>query len=84
MGIALDNKCGTCTLCCKLPEVPEMKKPVNELCSLCEVEKGCKEYDYRPDSCKVFSCIWLSGGLSLDMRPDKCRVMLTLHLAICN
>lgn len=62
-------------MCCKLTFVPEINKPVNTWCPKCEIGEGCKEYETRPDSCKSYRCIWLSGGLSLDMRPDKCKVL---------
>jgi len=69
--------CGSCTLCCKLTEVPELFKPVNKWCGLCKPGKGCSSYEKRPPSCHTFSCIWLSDpSLSDDLRPDRCRVML--------
>jgi len=69
------NLCGTCTLCCKLTSVPELKKPVGKWCRHCKPGKGCGIYDDRPESCKNFRCVWLSGGLPPDLRPDKSRVI---------
>lgn len=69
--------CGTCNLCCKLPAIPETGKPVGVWCEHCipGSAKGCKIYEDRPESCKNFRCIWLSGGFPDYMRPDKVRVI---------
>jgi hypothetical protein len=71
----LRRDCGECTLCCRLTEVPELRKPVNKWCQLCTA-KGCSVYETRPQSCRSFYCFWM---LSLDvpdeLRPDKCGIL---------
>lgn len=69
------NSCGSCTLCCKLTSVPEFNKPPGEWCRHCKPGRGCTIYDDRPESCRNFRCVWLTGGLPDDLRPDKCKVI---------
>lgn len=69
------NLCGNCTLCCKLTAVPELNKPAGSWCKHCKAGKGCTIYDDRPESCKNFRCVWLTGGLPPELRPDKSRVI---------
>jgi Fe-S-cluster containining protein len=76
-----DNKCGTCTQCCRILAVTELQKPKNTLCQHCHVGIGCKIYDDRPASCRSFRCLWLqmqdsAPRMPLSMRPDKCKVVL--------
>lgn len=70
------NKCGECTLCCRLTSVPELRKPFGIWCSFCNIGNGCKIYEDRPNSCKSFECFWYSKNMPLDMRPDKSHVVL--------
>lgn len=63
------RKCDSCTLCCTVTAVPELKKPQNITCGNCD--NGCKIYDSRPHSCRNFSCGWLRGDLPEEMRPNK-------------
>ena len=71
----MGNSCGPCTLCCNYPAVPELKKPINTWCEYCSVGEGCKIYNVRPESCRHYDCLWLSGCLIPDLRPDLCRVV---------
>jgi hypothetical protein len=67
--------CGSCTLCCTLLKVPELKKQEGVPCKfLCD--KGCGIYGSRPAACRNFRCAWLNGELSEDMRPDKVGVII--------
>jgi hypothetical protein len=69
------NSCGTCTLCCCLTEVPELKKPLTIWCNYCNKEKGCTIYEQRPESCRSFQCVWLKDKLHASLRPDICHVL---------
>lgn len=78
---SLDNKCGTCTMCCKILFVNELKKPKNTWCEHCAIGTGCKVYQDRPASCAGFKCLWLQSQegfqkLPFKLRPDKCKVVL--------
>ena len=68
--------CGTCTACCKIMGIDELKKPPSVWCPHCEIAKGCKIYDDRPQSCQSFRCLWLNDTrLPDEMRPDKTKVV---------
>jgi hypothetical protein len=69
--------CGACTLCCAIFSVPEIAKPVWELCRHC-TEAGCATHDTRPPSCRNFECFWLMDpSFPEDMRPDRCGVVVS-------
>lgn len=51
--------CGTCTLCCRLPEIEAMSKPADEWCVHC-TGHGCAIYDDRPQLCRDFLCRWMT------------------------
>jgi len=76
-----DNKCGTCNACCRVYHVPEFKKPAGEWCTHCDIGKGCKVYDARPERCVEFQCLWLASqsqgatALGIELRPDKSKVV---------
>jgi hypothetical protein len=56
---------------------PERKLP-GVWCQHCNIGKGCGIYEERPESCRVFECLWLQdkrGKLGDDLRPDRCKVM---------
>jgi hypothetical protein len=77
------RECGTCSLCCRLLDVPEAGKAKNEWCPHCRPGRGCQIYDKRPDSCRSYSCLWLIHSLFgeewfparskivIDMAPDE-------------
>lgn len=77
--------CGSCTMCCKLLSIEEIKKPAGVWCGTCDPKSGCKDYENRPQSCKDFECLWLHSQkphiseklrFPPEMRPDKCKVIL--------
>ena len=70
------RRCGSCTLCCKLLIVPEIKKPQDHWCQYCAIGTGCGIYNDRPTSCVDFNCLWLQGYGSEDMKPDKSKVVM--------
>jgi len=75
------NHCGTCTACCRVYAIPEFDKPAGPWCKHCDVGKGCRIYDTRPERCVGFECLWLASqkhgpaALPLALRPDKCKVV---------
>lgn len=75
------NSCDGCCICCKLMKVEELKKPGDSWCQHCKIGEGCNIYDTRPDSCRVYECVWLQTQkmdkpISLSLRPDKSRVVI--------
>ena len=75
------HSCDGCTACCKVMEIRELNKPGNTWCQHCKIGVGCGIYDTRPESCRVYECVWLQtqrGGkpLPLELRPDNSRVVI--------
>jgi hypothetical protein len=77
-----ENHCGSCTLCCKLLEIPALEKPEGRWCAHCKVGSGCTIYNERPAPCRDFACLWLESQdeknpLPAELRPDRCKMVLT-------
>ena len=76
------NHCGTCTACCRVFAVPELKKPAGKWCQHCTIGVGCQIYENRPRVCHEYECLWLQSQkrdtpLPPELRPDRCRVVFT-------
>ena len=59
---AKDNmarSCGTCTLCCRLPEIEALSKPADAWCRHC-TGHSCAIYVDRPQLCRDFLCRWMT------------------------
>lgn len=70
-----------CNLCCDLPAIKSLKKPLDELCEHHDGE-CCTIYGDRPIDCRDFSCQWLVDPLfpvELDPRSSKCYAEVTKH-----
>lgn len=67
------RSCGSCTLCCRLPEIDEFAKPPDVACSHC-TGSGCAIYDGRPQVCRDFLCRWMTN-------PGLSRYMATADVA---
>lgn len=72
-----DRRCGHCTACCTTHAVAAIGKPEFKRCEhLRGSTRGCGTYATRPDSCRDWACLWLTGvGVPSD-RPDKLGVVL--------
>lgn len=62
-------------------KVHELSKPANTWCTHCETAKGCAIYADRPQSCRVYECLWLRSQafdkpLAPALRPDRSRVVI--------
>ncbi len=73
--------CDGCTACCKMLKIEELNKPAHSWCAHCKIGSGCGIYAARPESCRIYECVWLQsqrGGKPLppEMRPDKSRVVI--------
>ena len=66
-------------MCCKLPGLAELAKPVGQWCQFIArpIGTGCGCYDSRPQTCRTFACGWLQGEGTDALRPDRSRVVLT-------
>jgi len=55
------RQCGSCSLCCKLMEVPGTKEP-HQWCPHAKPGHGCSIYPNRPERCRDFNCMWLKDN----------------------
>lgn len=74
------RQCGPCTACCTSLAVDELAKPTHSVCRH-ECAAGCAIYARRPQSCRDYRCLWLTGLLQDEDRPDRLGVIFnTTHL----
>jgi hypothetical protein len=75
---AAGRSCGGCTMCCKVLGITELAKPVGKWCTHCEIGKGCKIYETRPEECRKFHCLWLvDDRFSDSWKPDRSKIVVT-------
>jgi hypothetical protein len=73
---APEKSCGSCTECCRMMAVNELKKPAWTACTHCAAGVGCKIYPQRPQSCRDFNCGWLMAPyMGPELKPDKCHII---------
>lgn len=71
------RKCGACTLCCVIPAIDELGKPVDVPCKHLTAH-GCSIYEERPQVCRDFECNWKLGTAGdQTLRPDRIGAYLT-------
>lgn len=75
--------CGTCALCCKLPQIVNSvggltDKPAAKWCKFWSVKGGCGVYETRDPVCRDFNCFWKAKFLPEQFFPPKvhCVVMV--------
>ncbi len=78
MNSATERACGDCSLCCKLLEIEELRKPEGQWCRHCRPGAGgCTVYEERPRACETFTCRWLINPAIGDAWcPTKCRMVI--------
>jgi uncharacterized protein len=68
------RSCGDCNLCCKIPGVSALQKKNLTWCAHCDIGKGCRIYDTRPEECRLFRCLWLDDEtLPPEFAPTRAR-----------
>ena len=71
------RSCGTCTLCCRLPDIDLFDKPANVWCRHCVAGKGCSIYADRPSVCRDFLCLWMTdAGFAEIWEPSRSHMMV--------
>ncbi|MDB5590450.1 hypothetical protein [Enterovirga sp.] len=76
------RECGTCTLCCKVYDVPSLLKPAGQWCRHCRPGRGCGIHETRPQHCRSFHCLWMTQGwLGPDWKPERAKMVLTIDPA---
>ncbi len=75
------RSCGTCTLCCKVYEVPPVdNKPRGVWCRHCKPGRGCGIWDSRPQFCRDFHCHWiLDPSFGEEWKPEKSKLVMNLR-----
>jgi uncharacterized protein len=76
----VERTCGACSLCCKLPYIPELNKSIDSWCRHARPGVGgCSIYSERPASCRSFTCGWLLGARELgdEWFPARCKMIVT-------
>lgn len=73
-----DRDCGGCVECCRyIPlDLPELAKPTGQLCHYCVDGSGCVVHAIRPQTCRVWFCLWRAVELSEEWRPDHSGVIV--------
>jgi hypothetical protein len=75
------RSCGSCMLCCKVMGIPELKKPMDVMCSYAVTGKGCTIHDNRPPSCRQYFCGWrLDPNVDALWKPEICGFVLAINL----
>jgi hypothetical protein len=73
------RECGTCTLCCKVYEVPSLSKPSGKWCQHCTPGTGCGIWATRPDHCRSFYCLWMTDTVfTPEWKPERSRFVMTV------
>ncbi|MFO1114944.1 MAG: hypothetical protein U1E28_04620 [Beijerinckiaceae bacterium] len=73
------RSCGTCTLCCKVYDVPEAGTVSGQWCTHCAPGQGCRIWDTRPEQCRAFNCLWLTQEwLGPEWKPETARMVFTM------
>ena len=71
--------CGTCTLFCKVYDVPSLQKPMGQWCGHCRPGRGCGIHETRPEHCRSFHCLWMmSPWMGPEWKPERSKMVLTL------
>ncbi len=73
------RSCGTCTLCCKVYDVPAVESVAGEWCRHARSGRGCAIHAERPEHCRAFHCLWMTEGwLGPEWKPDRAKMVLGL------
>jgi Fe-S-cluster containining protein len=70
------RQCGSCSLCCTVLRVDELRKLGGTPCVHQRAGGGCSIYVERPGICRAYRCLWLGGGLRDGDRPDALGAVL--------
>ena len=75
----MTRDCGTCTLCCKVFDVPVLNKPSGHWCGHCKPGQGCAIHATRPQHCPDVFCLRISQTwLGPEWKPSISKIVLTI------
>ncbi len=73
------RECGTCTLCCKVFDVPPVNKKQGVWCRHCTPGRGCGIHASRPDFCRDFHCLWINDvSFGPEWKPETAKFVMNL------
>lgn len=73
------RSCGSCSMCCKLYDIPEAQSVAGKWCRHCAPGKGCAIHETRPEVCRKFFCGWMvSAGLGPEWKPERAKLIIRL------
>jgi hypothetical protein len=73
------RSCGSCAMCCKLYDVPEVGSMAGKWCRHCTPGKGCGIHTTRPETCRRFFCGWMvSASLGPEWKPERAKLIIRL------
>ncbi len=71
--------CGSCTLCCKVYDVPAVESVAGQWCRHTKAGRGCGIHETRPQHCRNFHCLWMTESwLGPEWKPDRAKMVLSL------
>jgi hypothetical protein len=71
------RECGSCSLCCKVLDVPAIYKPAGQWCRHFRAGSGCDIHQLRPKPCREFSCLWLAEDwLGDEWKPSQSKFVM--------
>ena len=77
--------CGTCSLCCKVYDVPSVQSVAGVWCQYFKRGTGCSIHATRPQHCRDFFCDWiLHPELPDTWKPEIAKFVLTTDPATRN
>jgi hypothetical protein len=73
------RECGSCTLCCKVYNIPEIGKAAGKWCKHCTPGKGCAIHETLPSQCAAFNCLWRTEeALPPHWKPEQSKMVITI------
>jgi len=71
------RSCGSCTLCCKVYEVPVLAKAPGKWCTHCKPGRGCGIWETRPQFCRTFYCRYMLDPMfGPEWKPDVAKFVM--------
>lgn len=73
------RECGSCSLCCKVYNIPEIGHVAGKWCKHCAPGKGCVIHEALPSPCAAFNCLWRTEqALPAHWKPDQAKMVITI------
>ncbi|HWZ40457.1 MAG TPA: hypothetical protein VNY08_19365 [Bradyrhizobium sp.] len=74
------RECGSCSMCCKVYNIPEINKPAGKWCTHCKPGNGCAIHNALPEQCAEFNCLWRTeASIGPAWKPDQSRMVVTIN-----